>query len=559
MGKKTKDKSTNGTSSDKFLTPLKYIYLGFTGVFSFIKNLIVYICLGSYYTFSAIFKPFVKLFKYLNSINIGSPRKSKDDSVTPVNLSGEESSSLSKNDSINEQLRINQRLEVTKKKNEKKISEAKMKKLQDKRKELLKVFNSGEAEKRFDKPQTFKYTALSPDGKLINDTFMGVSRLDIYTFLEGEGYTVYSLETSEMINFFYSESPLTIKHKLSTKDLIFFITQLATYLKSGITLTEAMRILEKQLNRKRYMHRIMQSIVYHLTIGESFSNALLKQGNAFPQFVINMVKAAEAAGNLEESLEDLGNYYTEINATRKQMLTAISYPAFVAVFSIAIIAVILIKIVPQFVSIYATAGVELNPLTVFVLAISTFMQNYFFVILLVLAIFIFIFSMAYRQLKSFRVAVQTFLMRLPVVSNIIIYNELTIFTKTFASLLRNDVFITDSIEILSKLTKNEIYKSIMLKTVENIAKGEKISESFKNHWAVPDIAYYMIVTGENTGELANMMQKVSNYYQEQHAAIVNSLKSLIEPLLIIFLAVTVGGILIAVILPMFYLYNSIQL
>ena len=97
----------------------------------------------------------------------------------------------------------------------------------------------------------------------------------------------------------------------------------------------------------------------------------------------------------------------------------------------------------------------------------------------------------------------------------------------------------------------------MLNTITNIAKGDRISDSFKNHWAIPDIAYYMIVTGENTGELATMMTKVSNYYQEQHSTMVNSLKSLIEPAMIVFLAVVVGGILIAAILPIFNLYGNL--
>ena len=130
--------------------------------------------------------------------------------------------------------------------------------------------------------------------------------------------------------------------------------------------------------------------------------------------------------------------------------------------------------------------------------------------------------------------------------------------KTFASLLRNNVFITDSMDILSKITNNEIYKSILYKTIQNIVKGDKISDAFKDHWAIPDVAYYMIVTGESTGELAEMMQKVSDYYQGLHKNMINSLKAFIEPIMIAFLAVVVGGIIIAVIIPMFNLYGTIQ-
>ena len=271
-----------------------------------------------------------------------------------------------------------------------------------------------------------------------------------------------------------------------------------------------------------------------------------------------MIRAAEAGGNLDETLEDLGKYYEEINATHKQMISALTYPTVVGVFSLAVIIFIMVYIVPQFVGIYESAGASLNSLTIFVINSSNFISGNIGIILLVLAIILIGIILGYKFIKPFRREVQMILMHIPVVSQIMIYNELTIFTKTFASLLRNDVFITDSIEILSRITNNEIYKEIMLDTMSNITKGEKISESFKDHWAIPDIAYYMIVTGENTGQLASMMSKVSNYYQEQHRTIVNSLKALIEPVLIMVLAVVVGGVLIAVVVPMFSLYDNIS-
>jgi type IV pilus assembly protein PilC len=119
---------------------------------------------------------------------------------------------------------------------------------------------------------------------------------------------------------------------------------------------------------------------------------------------------------------------------------------------------------------------------------------------------------------------QTAAMKLPVFGNLIIYKEMMIFTKTFSSLLKNNVFITESMDILSKITSNEIYREIMANTINYIGRGEKISASFRDHWAVPDVAYYMMVTGESTGELAEMMGKVSDYYAEQHPMILNKNK-----------------------------------
>jgi type IV pilus assembly protein PilC len=149
-------------------------------------------------------------------------------------------------------------------------------------------------------------------------------------------------------------------------------------------------------------------------------------------------------------------------------------------------------------------------------------------------------------------------MHLPVINNIIIYKEITMFTKTFASLLAHNVYITDSMEILSRVTQNEIYKSIIFNTVTNLARGERLSAEFDGHWAFPIPAYEMIVTGERTGQLPEMMAKVSAYYQELHQNSVTRIKTFIEPILIVFLTAMVGVIVLSIVLPMFNMYQSIQ-
>ena len=359
-----------------------------------------------------------------------------------------------------------------------------------------------------------------------------------------------------MIEFLFGQSS-TFGVKMSNKDLIFWLTQLSTYLKAGITLTDAMRILSKQM-KSPSKRRVFENIVYQLTLGEAFSSSLEKQTNVFPSLLINMLKAAEATGELEETLDDMANYYTEIESTRKQMISAMTYPSIITVFSIAVITFILLYVIPKFVDVYDQAGIKINGFTSAIINISTFLKNNISFIILGIILVIFIIVIIYKKIKAFREFIQKFLMHLPIVGKVIIYNEITIFTKTFSSLLKNNVLITDSIGILSKVTKNEVYKDIMFNTISNITKGEKISESFKNNWAVPDVAYYMIVTGESTGELAEMLNTVSKYYQEQHRSIVNNLKAFIEPIMIVTLAVIVGGIILAVIIPMFDLYNNIR-
>ena len=149
-------------------------------------------------------------------------------------------------------------------------------------------------------------------------------------------------------------------------------------------------------------------------------------------------------------------------------------------------------------------------------------------------------------------------MHIPVLKDVIIYNEVTMFSKTFSSLLSHNVYITDSMDILNKVTNNEIYKMMILDTVANLARGEKISKAFENQWAFPIAAYEMIVTGEKTGQLAEMMSKVSTYYQGLHKNTVSRIKALLEPFLIIFLTLVVGIILLAIVVPMFSMYQQVQ-
>jgi len=411
-------------------------------------------------------------------------------------------------------------------------------------------------EVRSEKPVTYRYTAYTPTNKKEINTFYAYSKMEVFSYLENEGFRVLKIETSQAIELMYGPTSFMVK-KFNNKDLIFWITQLSTYLKSGIPLINSMRILSKQMAKDPNKKRVFDAIIYNLTLGESFSDSLDKQGKVFPPLLTNMIKAAEATGELESTLDEMSEYYSEMETTRKQMVSAMTYPLIILIFSMGVVSFILLYVIPQFQSVYAEAGAELNPFTLFVLAASNFLENNILYIILFIIAGVVTLIVSYQKIKSFRIWMQRFLMKLPVVGDIIIFKEMTIFAKTFSSLLKNNVYITESIELLTNITNNEIYRTVMIETIENVAAGDKISDAFEDHWAVPDIAYYMIVTGESTGELADMMARVADYYQQSHKAVINTMKSFIEPAMIVFLAVVVGGIIMAVILPMFGLYSEI--
>ena len=240
------------------------------------------------------------------------------------------------------------------------------------------------------------------------------------------------------------------------------------------------------------------------------------------------------------------------------MLSAMTYPAVIFVLAIVVLVYIILYVVPQFTDMYSQVGSDLPTITVIIMHISDFLAgNLLYVILVIISIFIILITL-FKNVSNFRYSVQWLLMHIPVVKNIIIYKEIVMFTKTFASLINYDVFITDSMEILGKITNNEIYKSLIKEAVMNLSNGNGVSIAFKDHWAFPPIAYEMLLTGERTGRLGTMMSKVSDYYNNEQKNLVTQLKSLIEPIMIIFLAVAVGIVLLAVIVPMFDMYSNIS-
>ncbi len=425
------------------------------------------------------------------------------------------------------------------------------------REALLIDFDGEDAEKSETK-ELYQYVAKDQEGHVIKDFFEAFSKVEVHSFLLSEGFEVYSIKKASKWTVFVHGKASVNKVRIKTKDLIFFITQLSTYLKAGIPLVEALKILSRQFKQKSYQ-KIFKAIIYDLTMGDNFSDALIKQNVAFPRLFINMIKTAEMTGELPEVLDDMYAYYTETEKTRKQMITAMMYPSLVFIFSVAVITFIMMFVIPQFVEIYSTMdATQIPAFTKAVIAVSEFLQNYIVYLLIGLIVFVILFMYFYKKARGFRSVVQWVLMHLPIFGNTIIYNEVTMFTKTFSSLLAHNVFITDSMEILNKITNNEIYKMLILDTITNLAKGDKISAAFAGHWAFPVPAYEMLVTGEKTGELSEMMAKVSAYYQELHKESVTRIKTFIEPILTIFLTVVVGIIILAIVIPMFGMYSTIQ-
>ena len=410
-----------------------------------------------------------------------------------------------------------------------------------------------EAQAKKERPmKSYRYTVLNTFGKKEVGTFDAEEEQDVRNYLLSQDYKI--LEVKERSKY---DIDLNIGNKIGAEDLAFSLTQLSTYIKSGIPLVDGVKILAKQ-TKKPTLKKSFNQLVYELLRGESFSNAMIAQGEVYPKLLVNMVKTAEMTGDLPSILDDMSEYYTSMERTKKQMKSAMTYPIVVLTIAFAVLIFMLVYLVPQFSGMYADNDATMPALTLAILDISSFIQTNWLILILCAVALIVTFIYLFKNVLGFKTAVQTFLMHIPVVKDIIIYNEIANFTKTFASLINHGVFITDSMEILSKITDNEIYKKIINKTLVNLGKGDTISMAFKGEWAIPIVAYEMLVTGETTGQLGLMMEKVADHFQNLHKSVIDQMKSLLEPILICFLAVIVGIILISIIQPMFGIYQSVQ-
>lgn len=421
--------------------------------------------------------------------------------------------------------------------------------------EVLLIDKNGVDAERTDKKQTYEYLARNNDGKLVKGYFAALSKLDVHSYLLDAGFEVYEIRTNKWINLVHNENRY-LEKPMRNKDLIFWLAQLSTYIKSGIPLTDAVKILSEQDKRKKY-RKVYDSVIYELSMGESFSEALRKQGNVFPPLLINMVKAAELIGDLESTLDEMSEYYEEKDVTRKQLIGAVTYPTIILIFAIGVITFMMIYVIPQFEEVYNGLGANITGITLVLLNVSRFLKSNIGIMLSSIVILVFVIRLLYKRVKAFRTILQYFAMHIPVIGKLIIYNEMNLFAKTFAVLNKNNILLTDSIDILSKITNNEFYKMLMYDTISNLLRGDKISLSFKDNWCVPPLAYYMITTGESTGELSSMLERVSEYYQREQRTLANTLKTLIEPILMIFLAVIVGTIMVSILMPMYDISHTI--
>jgi type IV pilus assembly protein PilC len=342
----------------------------------------------------------------------------------------------------------------------------------------------------------------------------------------------------------------------SLKDLAVFSRQLATMLNAGLPIVQALAILERQTEKKKFQE-IIKTVRTEVEGGASFSEALGKH-KLFNRLYINLVKAGETSGTLDAILDRLANFLEKDLELRGKIRSALTYPAIVFVFAILVTYFLLTTIVPQFAGILTSLGSELPLLTRFLISVSDFLRHGTLVILVVAVAAYFGYRAYYRTERGKRV-IDGFKLRMPVFGNLIKKSSLARFSRTFGLLITSGVNIVESLDITKGTAGNSIVEDILDQTKVAIQSGEPVNTTLQAYPQIfPPMVGSMIAIGEETGALDTMLQKIADFYEREVDEAVSSLTAAIEPLMIIFLGLVVGLIVAGMFLPLFKIIGTLS-
>ncbi|MEK4228869.1 type II secretion system F family protein [Solibacillus sp. FSL H8-0538] len=348
---------------------------------------------------------------------------------------------------------------------------------------------------------------------------------------------------------------LNLGGKIKNQDFVIYCRQFATLIRAGISIVEATNILARQ-SASKPLKKALEQVEEDVRSGTSFSQAVGKHPKVFPDLFVNMMRSGEATGNIDETLERLADTFEKQFKLKKKVQSTMTYPAVLMVITVIVVFFLLIFIVPTFVSTFEEMDAELPLITVITVAVSNWLQKFWWVVIVVVVFSIVGFNMLYKSNKEFNYMVHYTLLRMPIFGPLLQKSALARLTRTLSSLFSSAVPILQALTISEKVSGNPVLGKVILEARTSLEKGSTLSEPLEQSWIFPPLVTSMTRIGESTGSLDYMLEKIADFYEDEVDRAVDTLKSLIEPLMILVLAVVIGIIVAAIMMPMFSLYEQ---
>ncbi|MES2177637.1 MAG: type II secretion system F family protein [Gemmatimonadota bacterium] len=398
---------------------------------------------------------------------------------------------------------------------------------------------------------SFTYTARALNGDLRTATIDAPNRDEVVNQLKRQRLNVVKIDETKVAQKKKSGG------KISMRDIVIFTRQFSTMINAGLPLVQALDILSKQ-SENPALKDVTIAVVFDVESGHTVADALAKHPKAFGELYVNMVAAGEAGGILDTILMRLATFMEKNDALVRKVKGAMIYPGVISAVAGIAISVLLIFVIPVFEKMFASVGLPLPLPTRVVIAMSNFLRGIGGVVTVAAIVGAGYMLKNYYKTSNGKLQIDKLMLKAPVLGDVLRKSAVSRFTRTLGTLIGSGVSILDGLEITAKTAGNRVISDAIMESRTSIAGGETIAAPLQKSAVFPPMVISMIAVGEQTGGLDEMLSKIADFYDEEVDAAVSGLLSLMEPVMIVFLGVVVGGMVVAMYLPIFDMINAVQ-
>ncbi|WP_079479521.1 type II secretion system F family protein [Halobacillus salinus] len=398
----------------------------------------------------------------------------------------------------------------------------------------------------------FKYKGRDRRGRLKEGRVKADNQREANMLLQEQGVTVSQVQQMEGI--LYKE--IQFGRPVKNRDFVIYLRQFSTLIDAGISIIQATYILQDQTDSRSLKHTLAD-VADDLEAGRSFSEAAAKHRKVFPLMFINMMRAGEVGGNLDEILDRMATYYEKQYELRQKIMSALSYPIVVGMIAFSIVIFMLSFVVPRFADMFRSFDSEIPPFTNFILGLGAFFGAFWWLFVFIPVLLFALYKYGLNN-QTFAYYVDYTKMRVPYFGKLVQKAALARMTRTLSSLFNSSVPVLESVQITERVVENKVIERQLQQAREALESGESMAKPMMDHWAFPSLVTQMISVGEKTGALDQMLNKAADFYEKDIDHATDRIKTLIEPVMIVILALIVGSIVLAIAVPMFSIFENIQ-
>lgn len=399
----------------------------------------------------------------------------------------------------------------------------------------------------------FSYVAVDKRGKEKRGSLEAETRERALEQLKAEGLIPVSVREQGALN---KEIDFSIGKKVKPRDLSVFCRQFVSITQAGVPMKEALQMLSEQTENK-WLKRAISEVLLNVEKGNTLADSMRSQSDIFPPMLVNMVEAGEQSGSLEMAFSRMAVHFEKEAKLKATIKKATIYPIILVIAAIGVIAVMLLFVIPIFIDMFADLDIEMPAITMFVMNSSKWMTSHWYVVLAIIVGVVAAYKLIYRTTQG-RLTIDRIKMKMPLFGKLTVKTACSQFARTMSTLLMSGISTIDALETTSKIVNNIHYTNAMLKAREEVMKGVPLSEPLEASGIFPPMVYHMTGIGEETGNVEEMLEKMADYYDEEVEMTTQSVLAAMEPIIILFMALIIGTLVIAVIWPIASMYNGLD-